>query len=122
MSPPTSFLQGDRGEKGDRGEQVSCNGNAVPSVPLLSIRHKPHGLNILGMLHLFSFSPGQRWLARPPRPPRAQGRWWMLLGTVPRRCQQMHPGMGVHVWSPGTGAWEGLCHGGTSLGSPGCQS
>lgn len=38
MSPPTSFLQGDRGEKGDRGEQVSRDGNAVPSVPLLFIR------------------------------------------------------------------------------------
>lgn len=38
MSPLTSFLQGDRGEKGDRGEQVSSNGSAVPSVPLLSVR------------------------------------------------------------------------------------
>lgn len=37
LSSPTSFLQGDRGEKGDRGEQVSCNGNTVPSVPLPSI-------------------------------------------------------------------------------------
>lgn len=33
MTATVVFSQGDRGEKGDRGEQVSWDGDMVPSIP-----------------------------------------------------------------------------------------
>lgn len=89
MTATMVFAQGDRGEKGDRGEQVSWD--MVPSIPscvvplsvgLADALWRP-GAAIPGRLcSLLPFDTqcvplpfsGKGWLAWTPRAPRAQGR------------------------------------------------
>lgn len=90
MTATMVFAQGDRGEKGDRGEQVSWDRDVVPSIPsvlcpsvgLADALWRP-GAAIPGRLcSLVPFDTpcvslpfsGKGWLAWTPRAPGAQGR------------------------------------------------
>lgn len=93
MTATTVFAQGDRGEKGDRGEQVSWDRDTMPSIPSGAVPLLRGCRALCAHFHTFLALPGllccpvpfdthpislpflgKGWPAWTPRAPRAQGR------------------------------------------------